>query len=69
VIPWLFGSGTPNFVASVVLSALAVFAVGAGVSLFTGRNPLFAGVRQLAIAAAAAVVTFSIGKLIGVNAT
>jgi len=69
VIPWLFGSSTPNFVASVVLSGVAVFAVGAGVSLFTGRNPLFAGARQLAIAAAAAVVTFSIGKLIGVNTT
>ena len=69
VVPWLFGSSTANFVASVVLSGLAVFAVGAGVSLFTGRNPLFAGARQLAIATAAAIVTFSIGKLIGVNAT
>ena len=50
-----------------ILSAIALFAVGAGVSLFTGRNPLFAGARQLAIGAVAAAVTFSIGKLIGVN--
>ena len=35
---------TPFFVASVVLGALAMFAVGAGVSLFTGRNFVFAGV-------------------------
>ena len=67
VIPWLFGSGNANFAASVALSAVAVFAVGAGVSLFTGRNALFAGGRQLVIAAAAAAVTFSIGKLIGVS--
>ncbi len=67
VIPWFFGSGAVNFVASLVLSGVAVFAVGAGVSLFTGRNALFAGARQLLIAAAAAAVTFSIGKLIGVN--
>ena len=68
VIPWLFGSSALHFAASVILSAIALFAVGAGVSLFTGRNPLFAGARQLAIGAVAAAVTFSIGKLIGVNA-
>ena len=68
VIPWLFGSSIWHFAASVIASGIALFAVGAGVSLFTGRNPLFAGARQLAIGAVAAAVTFSIGKLIGVNA-
>jgi VIT1/CCC1 family predicted Fe2+/Mn2+ transporter len=67
VIPWFFGSGTANFVASVLLGCVAMFGVGAAVSLFTGRNPLFAGGRQLAIGGAAAAVTFSIGKLIGVS--
>jgi VIT1/CCC1 family predicted Fe2+/Mn2+ transporter len=45
-----------------------LFAVGAGVSLFTGRGMLFSGGRQLAIGAVAAAVTFTIGKIIGVNA-
>ncbi len=67
VIPWLFGSSAVYFAASVLLSALAAFGVGAGVSLFTGRNPLFAGARQVAIAAVAAAVTFAIGKAIGAS--
>ena len=65
VIPWFFGSTTPFFIASVVLGALAMFAVGASVSLFTGRNFVFAGMRQLTIGMGAALITFSIGKLIG----
>lgn len=65
VIPWFFGSTTPFFIASVALGALAMFAVGASVSLFTGRNFIFAGMRQLAIGMGAALITFSIGKLIG----
>ncbi len=67
VIPWLFGSTNWHFLASVLLSAVALFAVGAGVSLFTGRNFALAGARQLIIGAAAAAVTFAIGRLIGVN--
>lgn len=65
VIPWFFGSTMPFFIASVLLGALAMFAVGASVSLFTGRNFVFAGARQLVIGMGAAAVTFSIGKLIG----
>ncbi len=68
VIPWFFGSGNINFALSVILGGLGMFAVGAAVSLFTGRNFIFAGARQLAIGSVAAAVTFSIGKIIGVNA-
>jgi VIT1/CCC1 family predicted Fe2+/Mn2+ transporter len=69
VIPFLFGSGWLNFGLAVGFSMLALFAVGAGVSLFTGRGILFSGGRQLAIGGVAAAVTFTIGKLIGVGAT
>ena len=65
VIPWFFGTTTPFFIASVALGALAMFAVGASVSLFTGRNFIFAGARQLGIGMGAALVTFGIGKAIG----
>jgi VIT1/CCC1 family predicted Fe2+/Mn2+ transporter/demethoxyubiquinone hydroxylase (CLK1/Coq7/Cat5 family) len=68
VIPFLFGSEWLNFGLSLALSGIALFAVGAGVSLFTGRGMLFSGGRQLAIGAIAAAVTFTIGKMIGVNA-
>jgi VIT1/CCC1 family predicted Fe2+/Mn2+ transporter len=67
VIPWFFGSSMPFFVASVVMGLAGMFIVGASVSLFTGRNFIYAGMRQMLIGAGAAAITFSIGKLIGVN--
>jgi len=68
VIPYLLGSGSSAFVASIVLSLVALFLVGAAVSLLTGRGFLFSGARQVLIGAAAAVVTFAVGSLIGVAA-
>src|SRR5262249_45017958 len=65
VIPYLFANGTTAFVASLVLSLVALFLVGAGVSLLTGRGLLFSGLRQLGIGAAAAAVTYAVGSVIG----
>jgi vacuolar iron transporter family protein len=67
VIPWLLAAGTAAFVASVALSALALFLVGAGISLLTGRSVVRSGVRQLLVGGAAAAATFGIGRLIGVS--
>jgi VIT1/CCC1 family predicted Fe2+/Mn2+ transporter len=36
--------------------------------LFTGRNFIFAGLRQMLIGAGAAAITYTIGRMIGVNA-
>jgi vacuolar iron transporter family protein len=69
VIPYLFGSGPAAFAVSIVASLAALFLVGAGVSLLTGRGLLFSGFRQVAIGAAAACVTFAVGTLIGVGVT
>ena len=52
---------------SLGLSLVALFAVGAGVSLLTGRGLLFSGFRQLGIGLVAAAVTYAIGSLIGVS--
>ena len=68
VIPFLFGGGTTITVISLVASLVALFAVGAGVSLLTGRGLLFSGFRQLGIGLGAAIVTFLIGSVIGVGA-
>jgi VIT1/CCC1 family predicted Fe2+/Mn2+ transporter len=68
VVPYLLASGTTAFVSSIVLSLIALFTVGAAVSLLTGRGFLFSGVRQVLIGAAAAVVTFIVGSVIGVAA-
>jgi len=67
VVPYLFGGGPAVFVTSLVISLVALFLVGAGVSLLTGRSMLFSGFRQLAIGAAAAAVTYTVGTLIGVG--
>jgi VIT1/CCC1 family predicted Fe2+/Mn2+ transporter len=67
VVPYLFGSGDAVFVVSLGASLVALFAVGAGVSLLTGRGLLFSGVRQLGLGAAAAALTNLVGRLIGVG--
>ncbi len=65
--PYLFVEGTVAIVLSLGLSLVALFAVGAAVSLLTGRSALFSGARQLGIGLVAALVTYLIGSLIGVS--
>jgi len=67
VLPYLFGAGTASFVTAIALSLVALFAVGAGVSLLTGRSLLFSGARQVVIGATAAVITYVVGLAIGVS--
>ena len=63
--PFIFLKGQTAIATSVVLSTVALFTIGAAITLLTGK-PLFkAGMRQVIIGLAAAAVTFSIGKLIG----
>ncbi len=66
VVPYLLGTGSVPFIASIGLSIAALFAVGAGVSLLTGRGLLYSGGRQVLIGAAAAAVTYVVGNAIGV---
>jgi len=67
VLPYLFGTGSGSFIAAIALSLSALFAVGAGVSLLTGRSLLFSGARQVVIGAAAAIITYLVGLAIGVS--
>ena len=67
VIPFLFGGGLAITAISLGASLVALFAVGAGVSMLTGRSLVFSGLRQLGIGLGAAVVTYLIGSLIGVG--
>lgn len=69
VLPFLLATGPTALVLSAVLSAVALFLVGAGISLLTGRTPVRSGLRMLAIGSVAAAVTFAVGSLIGVSAT
>ncbi|MCH8270535.1 MAG: VIT1/CCC1 transporter family protein [Planctomycetes bacterium] len=67
VLAYFTGAGWGQFVVSATLSGMALFAVGVGVSLFTGRGSMYSGLRQLAIGAAAAGATYGIGTAIGVG--
>lgn len=65
--PFLAASGAASLGIAVALTAVALFVVGATLSLFTGRNALASGARMLAIGAAAGSFTYLIGKLLGVT--
>jgi vacuolar iron transporter family protein len=69
VAPYFALTGMPAIIASLMASGLALFLIGAGTTLFTGRGVLPSGVRQLLVGFAAAGVTYGVGKLIGVAVT
>ena len=67
VAPFLFLTGTSAVSVSLLASALALFLVGAAITLVTGRSVCSTGLRQLLFGAAAAGVTYGIGRLLGVT--
>jgi VIT1/CCC1 family predicted Fe2+/Mn2+ transporter len=52
---------------AIVLSAAALFGIGAILSLFSGRSAVRGGFRMLAIGTAAGAATWAIGSWIGVG--
>jgi VIT1/CCC1 family predicted Fe2+/Mn2+ transporter len=67
VLPFFFTSGTTAVGVSLILSALGLFGLGAGITLFTARSPLRSGLRSVLFGLAAAGGTYAIGRLIGVT--
>lgn len=67
VSPFFFTTGITAIILSTVFSAIGLFIIGAAITLFTGRNVWFSGLRQVVFGLAAAAITFGIGKLIGVS--
>ena len=67
VIPYLFTSGTVAWAASALLSCLALFAIGAVLSIFSARGPILSGLRMLGIGLLASGVTFTAGWIFGVT--
>ena len=68
VLAYFTGAGWAQFAISAAMSGVALFSVGVGVSLFTGRSSLYSGARQLAIGAAAAALTYGLGIIVGAGA-
>ena len=66
VIPYLILTGNTAFITSAVICGAALFVLGGLVSIFTGRNFMFSGSRMLGIGIIAAVLTYFIGRVLGV---
>src|SRR5207248_7269948 len=58
LLPFVIGSGTAAVVAAVAASAGSIFAVGAAMTILTGRGVLYSGGRMLLVGTVAAGVTF-----------
>ena len=62
-----FLEGNAAVVTSLVLAVIAAAGLGVALATFTGRSKLFSAGRQVAIATAAALVTYAVGSLFGVS--
>src|SRR3569623_1401369 len=65
LLPFLFGAGTSLLSAIVVVTGIALFGVGAALSLFTGKGAWWSGLRMVLIGGGAGLVTFVVGRLLG----
>jgi vacuolar iron transporter family protein len=66
LLPFLFGRELRHAVlTAAVVAAIALFGVGAALSLFTGRSALAGGMRMVLIGGGAGVATWIIGSLLG----
>jgi VIT1/CCC1 family predicted Fe2+/Mn2+ transporter len=66
LVPFLASSGNRALYTSVGVTCVALFGIGATLSLFTGRSAWHSGTRMLLLGGLAGAVTFGIGRLFGV---
>lgn len=67
VLPFFFTGGMTAVIASILLSILALFAIGAAITVITGQSAWRSGLRQVLFGVAAAAITFGLGRLIGTS--
>jgi vacuolar iron transporter family protein len=66
LLPFLLGQPLARAVTlAAAIAGVALFGVGAALSLFTGRNAWLGGLRMVAIGGGAGAVTWFIGSLLG----
>ena len=68
LLPYIFLAGIHAIIFSLALGALALFLIGAAITLMTGKSVWVSGFRQVLIGLVAAALVFGVGKLIGVAA-
>jgi VIT1/CCC1 family predicted Fe2+/Mn2+ transporter len=66
LVPFLFGLPLSRaIVVAAIVAGIALFGVGAALSLFTGRRAMAGGLRMVLIGGGAGVLTWLIGSLLG----
>lgn len=66
LLPYLLLSGDMALLGTLAATGLALFGVGSTISLFTGRQAWYGGLRMLLIGGLAGAATWSIGRSLGV---
>jgi len=67
LVPFLGGfTGTHATVTAVAITLVSLFAVGLGLSLFTGRDAVRSALRMVLIGGGAGAVTYLLGRALGV---
>ena len=67
VAPFFFLSGLVGVIVSVCCATAALFGIGAGITLLTGRDVFYSGTRQVILGLLAAGITFGLGRVIGTS--
>jgi vacuolar iron transporter family protein len=66
LVPYIIGNTFWHLTVMIGVTAVALFSIGAALSLFTNRSALASGLRMLLIGAAAGSVTYGVGSLLGI---
>ena len=65
VLPFLFTGGTVAVLTSCALAAVVLTTVGAVVAFLSGTSPVRSAARMVGLAALAAGITYTVGRLFG----
>ena len=66
LLPFMLAGGALALPLAIGITAVALFGVGALLSLFTGRSALHSGARMLILGGLAGAITYTIGRFAGV---
>lgn len=67
LLPYMLADSARALPMAIAVTAIALFSVGAILSLFTGKSALHSGTRMLLLGALAGGITFAVGRLAGVG--
>ena len=67
VIPYLIAGGTTALILAVIMASVALLVVGGTVGRLSGLGVTRSALRQFAVGAGAAAVTYVLGSLVGVG--